>query len=166
MGRKWLGSDPSNALDFVTKAITDALATRVTNLENTVPPFVAGQWKQHLVSSYAVTATTNADLTGVTVTVPVTASTDQFEVTFCGDLLSNVASPGTLVVRLWVDGQQQTQEMDVVRPVVGMREPVSRVWQVTGVASGNRVFKITAHAPAGSYSFYGTHTQLMVTRTG
>jgi len=85
---------------------------------------------------------------GLSVTVAVSGPSDVYQVTICMDIqrssVQTNVSPDPLIFvgRLVVDGVTQTAQIICRQPIVSLRGTYSQVYTVTGLAAGNRDFKL------------------------
>jgi hypothetical protein len=116
------------------------------------------------VSTANMTYNTNVwtDVTGCSVTVPVTASTDKFLVVSNADC--EIYGGGLGFVSLWVAGIRQSGDM-LIQGATNSRSTVGQNWIITGLAPGNNIFKLAGmnYTNTGSASVY-TGTQFSVVK--
>jgi hypothetical protein len=108
------------------------------------------------------TSTSLVDIPGMTLSVPVTATSNQFLVTVCLDIGSLGTS--TFTAALMVNGVLQASEAHfAVATASGFRQSISQTYLITGLASGSRTFKIQASsATAGHHRVNHTHTTMTI----
>lgn len=99
--------------------------------------------------------TTDTDVTGMSITVPVAATTDVFEVIVVLDVSqTTAAASGILLGNLNVDGVLNPDGITFRGAGSNDRGTVVQTWKITGLAAGNRVFKVQARLNAGTTPSY------------
>lgn len=131
------------------------------NHDSEYAPLVHEHSDYYIAEVYAsntttINNTTDTDVTDLTITVPVGATTDVFKVTADLDISQTTASAsGILLVDLWVNGSQYTANGITFRGSGSNdRKTTSKTWLVTGISVGNIVFKLRARLNSGTTPTY------------
>lgn len=111
------------------------------------------------------TTTTEADLTGATVTFTTTHANAVCQVIGIFDMQVITAGSGVGLGMLTVDGTDQSGQAIFAMTTSGTRATLAQTWQPTLASAGSHTLKLRGNlsAAAGSLTFNSSHTRIAVT---
>lgn len=113
------------------------------------------------------TTTTSVQLSGMSITITSTGTTDVFEAVAVADIVTITGAATACVCQLRVDGTLYADRSIIfVGPTTNIRATASQRWKITGLAAGTHTVSLWAHrsGAGGAYRINATHTSLSVKR--
>jgi hypothetical protein len=123
----------------------------------------AGQSGQGTLTSATTISTSTTTCPGMAVSLNVTRLDQVFIVTATFDLSTLMASPGTFVGRLTVNGTAQSVQAIWATSSNGARQAITQTWRISGLALGTVAFACTGTGTvASAYRANAGHSTLTV----
>lgn len=101
---------------------------------------------QAALSANYTTTGTATDIPGMTLTVPVSSSSQVFVVAVSLDIKSIAAGTANFIGQLVVGGTTNGRQFVVNSPLTGLRLDSTQMWYITGLTPGNVVFKVNCRS--------------------
>jgi len=156
-------------IDFTGGGVTATTGTEgeVIVTVPTPPTAQPAQVAQGVASASTTMDTTVKDIPGCSVTLVSAGTTDRFLVWANADMVLQAASNSAATIGLLVDGVAQNGQIVWIMPgasILQTRVVLGQHWMVTGLAAGNRIFKLQTGTvtPAGAFAINQTHTRVTV----